>query len=215
MVLKHMKLVMGYILCHEAHFRAVMEEQLLLESSEKIRSKQKQYDRDEKRITELKRLFMKIYEDNAAGRLSDDRYEMLSSSYETEQKQLEAEVIRLRKEIEVQESAAPSHDWNEKVSWQCYSPNGTSRIVDGNNKILEISNNYQYMSFNFGPTLLSWMEQFAPLTYERIIKADIESVSEHSGHGNAIAQVYNHIIMPLANEQDKRTQIKWGIRDFE
>jgi len=71
------------------------------------------------------------------------------------------------------------------------------------------------MSFNFGPTLLSWMEHFAPLTYERIIKADIESVSEHSGHGNAMAQVYNHIIMPLANENDKQTQIKWGIRDFE
>lgn len=71
------------------------------------------------------------------------------------------------------------------------------------------------MSYNFGPTLLSWMEQFAPLTYERIIKADIESISEHNGHGNAIAQVYNHIIMPLANEHDKETQIKWGIRDFE
>ena len=102
MVLKHMKLVMGYILCHEAHFRAVMEEQLLLESSEKIRSKQKQRDRDEKRIAELKRLFMKIYEDNAAGRLSDERYELLSQSYESEQKELEAEVVTLQKEIEVQ-----------------------------------------------------------------------------------------------------------------
>ena len=102
MVLKHMKLVMGYILCHEAHFRAVMEEQLLLESSEKIRSKQKQLDRDEKRIAELKRLFMKIYEDNAAGRLSDERYELLSQSYESEQKELEAEVVTLQKEIEVQ-----------------------------------------------------------------------------------------------------------------
>lgn len=71
------------------------------------------------------------------------------------------------------------------------------------------------MSFNFGPTLLSWMEEFAPLTYERIIKADIDSISEHSGHGNAIAQVYNHMIMPLANAHDKETQVKWGIRDFE
>ena len=103
MVLKHMKLVMGYILCHEAHFRAVMEEQMLVESSEKIRVKRKQLDRDEKRISELKRLFMKIYEDNAAGRLSDERYDLLSQSYETEQKQLEAEAVTLQQEIEVQE----------------------------------------------------------------------------------------------------------------
>ena len=71
------------------------------------------------------------------------------------------------------------------------------------------------LNFNFGPTLLSWMEEFAPLTYERIIKADIESISQHNGHGNAMAQVYNHIIMPLANAKDKETQVKWGIRDFE
>ena len=117
--------------------------------------------------------------------------------------------------IEVQDSAAPYHDWNERIAKECYSPNSASRIVDNRNRIIDIVNNYQYMSFNFGPTLLSWMEQFAPLTYERIIKADIESVQEHNGHGNAIAQVYNHIIMPLANEQDKQTQVKWGIRDFE
>jgi alpha-amylase/alpha-mannosidase (GH57 family) len=71
------------------------------------------------------------------------------------------------------------------------------------------------MSFNFGPTLLSWLEEYAPLTYERIIKADIESLTNHNGHGNALAQVYNHIIMPLANYHDKDTQVKWGIRDFE
>ena len=117
--------------------------------------------------------------------------------------------------IELQDSALPWHDWNERINKECYNPNSVSKIVDSRNRILDMVNNYEYMSFNFGPTLLSWMEQFAPLTYERIIKADIESVSEHSGHGNAIAQVYNHIIMPLANEQDKRTQIKWGIRDFE
>ena len=60
-------------------------------------------------------------------------------------------------EIEIQDSAYPHHDWNEKICWQCYNPNGASRIVDGSNSIIEISNNYQYMSFNFGPTLLSWM----------------------------------------------------------
>jgi len=117
--------------------------------------------------------------------------------------------------IELQDSAQPFHDWNERINKECYNPNSVSKIVDNRNRILDMVNNYEYMSFNFGPTLLSWMEQFAPLTYERIIKADIESVTAHSGHGNAIAQVYNHIIMPLANEQDKRTQILWGIKDFE
>ena len=117
--------------------------------------------------------------------------------------------------IELQDSALPFHDWNERINKECYNPNSISKIVDNRNRILDVVNNYEHMSFNFGPTLLSWMEHFAPLTYERIIKADIESVSEHSGHGNAMAQVYNHIIMPLANENDKQTQIKWGIRDFE
>lgn len=117
--------------------------------------------------------------------------------------------------IELQDSALPCHDWNERVCSECYTPNSVSRIVDNRNKILDIVNNYEYMSFNFGPTLLSWMEVYAPLTYERIIKADIESVTQHNGHGNAIAQVYNHIIMPLANNKDKETQVKWGIKDFE
>ena len=117
--------------------------------------------------------------------------------------------------IELQDSALPFHDWNERICTECYNPNSVSRIVDNRNRILDIVNNYEYMSFNFGPTLLSWMEEFAPLTYERIIKADIESISQHNGHGNAMAQVYNHIIMPLANNRDKETQVKWGIRDFE
>ncbi|MBP3924341.1 DUF3536 domain-containing protein [bacterium] len=117
--------------------------------------------------------------------------------------------------IELQDSALPFHDWNERICKECYNPNSVSKIVDNRNRILDVVNNYEKMSFNFGPTLLSWMEIYAPLTYERIIKADIESVSEHNGHGNAIAQVYNHIIMPLANYHDKETQVKWGIKDFE
>lgn len=117
--------------------------------------------------------------------------------------------------IELQDSALPYHDWNERICKECYNPNSVSRIVDNKNRILDIVNNYEYMSFNFGPTLLSWMEEYAPITYERIIKADIESISQHSGHGNALAQVYNHMIMPLANLRDKETQVKWGIRDFE
>ena len=117
--------------------------------------------------------------------------------------------------IEFQESALPFHDWNERINKECYNPNSFSKIVDNRNRILDVVNNYEYMSFNFGPTLLSWMDKHAPHTYERIIKADIESRAEHNGHGNAMAQVYNHIIMPLANEHDKETQIKWGIYDFE
>ncbi len=117
--------------------------------------------------------------------------------------------------IELQDSALPFHDWNERITKECYNPNSVSKIVDNRNRILDVVNNYSLMSFNFGPTLLSWMEQYAPLTYERIIKADIESIDLNDGHGNAMAQVYNHMIMPLANEQDKQTQVKWGIRDFE
>ena len=117
--------------------------------------------------------------------------------------------------IELQDSALPSHDWNERITKECYNPNSVSKIVDNRNRILDVVNNYEHMSFNFGPTLLSWLEHYSPLTYERIIKADIESIAEHDGHGNAMAQVYNHIIMPLANEQDKQTQVKWGIKDFE
>jgi alpha-amylase/alpha-mannosidase (GH57 family) len=117
--------------------------------------------------------------------------------------------------IELQDSASPAHDWNERINNECYAPNSVSKIVDNKNEILDVVNNYKYMSFNFGPTLLSWLEVYAPLAYERIIKADIESVQDHDGHGNAMAQVYNHIIMPLANKHDKETQVKWGIKDFE
>ena len=117
--------------------------------------------------------------------------------------------------IELQDSALPFHDWNERITKECYNPNSVSKIVDSRNRILDVVNNYEHMSFNFGPTLLSWLEIYAPLTYERIIKADIDSITEHNGHGNAIAQVYNHMIMPLANENDKQTQVIWGIRDFE
>ena len=103
MVLKHIQAVTRYILRYQRHFIAVMEQQLRVESTEKIQISRKQLDRNEKRIAELKRLFIKVYEDNANGKLSDDRFEMMSQNYEAEQKQLEAEVITLRQEIEVQE----------------------------------------------------------------------------------------------------------------
>ncbi len=117
--------------------------------------------------------------------------------------------------VELQESAAPYHDWNERITSECYAPNGASRITDTGNQIIRILNNYGRMSFNFGPTLLSWLEEKAHRCYRMILDADLHSAARYSGHGSAIAQVYNHIIMPLASERDARTQIRWGIADFE
>ncbi|MDW8331512.1 MAG: DUF3536 domain-containing protein [Cyclobacteriaceae bacterium] len=117
--------------------------------------------------------------------------------------------------IEWQESAHPYHDWNERISAECYAPNAASRILDENSVIKNITNNYTRISFNFGPTLLSWMEENDRETYEAIVQADKESARLFGGHGSALAQVYNHMIMPLANRRDKETQIIWGIRDFE
>jgi alpha-amylase/alpha-mannosidase (GH57 family) len=116
--------------------------------------------------------------------------------------------------IEVQDSAHPYHDWNERISSECYAPNVASRILE-QGIIKDIVNNYSKISFNFGPTLLSWMENYDTDTYEAILEADKESSKKFSGHGSAIAQVYNHMIMPLSNKRDKETQIIWGIRDFE
>jgi len=117
--------------------------------------------------------------------------------------------------IELQDSAYPYHDWNERITAECYAPNAASRILDEENRILKLINNYAEISFNFGPTLLSWMKEQTPRVYESILQADQESQPRFSGHGSAIAQGYNHMILPLANRRDKVTQVKWGIRDFE
>ncbi len=117
--------------------------------------------------------------------------------------------------IELQDSAYPYHDWNERITAECYAPNAASRILDAENRILKLLNNYARISFNFGPTLLSWMKDQAPRVYASILEADTESRERFSGHGSAIAQGYNHMILPLANRRDKVTQVKWGVRDFE
>ncbi len=117
--------------------------------------------------------------------------------------------------VEVQDSAAPYHDWNDRITAECYAPNGASRITNVENEIIRIMNNYARMSYNFGPTLLSWLNDKAPRTYRMILDADKTSAQRYGGHGSAIAQVYNHIIMPLANRRDALTQIRWGIADFE
>jgi alpha-amylase/alpha-mannosidase (GH57 family) len=116
--------------------------------------------------------------------------------------------------IELQDSAFPYHDWNERVTAECYAPNGAARILDGDNRIAKIVNNYAGISYNFGPTLLSWMKEHAPETYRDVLDADRASAQRFSGHGSAMAQCYNHMIMPLANARDKRTQVRWGVEDF-
>jgi alpha-amylase/alpha-mannosidase (GH57 family) len=118
-------------------------------------------------------------------------------------------------QVETQDSAAPFHDWNERITSECYAPNGASRIVNKQNEIVRILNNYAHISFNFGPTLLSWLQANAQRSYRMILDADRASRKRFAGHGSAIAQVYNHIIMPLANTRDRITQIVWGIADFE
>ncbi len=117
--------------------------------------------------------------------------------------------------IETQDSAAPYHDWNERITAECYAPNGASRIVNPERQIVRIINNYSRISFNFGPTLLSWLEEKAPRAYKHILEADRRSQLRFGGHGSAMAQVYNHIIMPLSNTRDRVTQIRWGIADFQ
>ncbi|HUJ15315.1 MAG TPA: DUF3536 domain-containing protein [Thermoanaerobaculia bacterium] len=117
--------------------------------------------------------------------------------------------------VETQDSATPYHDWNERITAECYEPNASSRILDAHDRIVKIVNNYASISFNFGPTLLSWLEAQAPGTYAAIVDADRMSREKFGGHGSAIAQAYNHMILPLANERDRRTQVRWGVRDFE
>ncbi|HLK17449.1 MAG TPA: DUF3536 domain-containing protein, partial [Bryobacteraceae bacterium] len=116
--------------------------------------------------------------------------------------------------IEQQDSAYPYHDWNERITAECYAPNGASRILDDRNRIIKIVNNYASINFNFGPTLLSWLAEKAPETYRDILAADRASLQRFSGHGSAMAQCYSHMIMPLANARDKFTQVYWGIQDF-
>ncbi|MFO0613276.1 MAG: DUF3536 domain-containing protein [Polyangiaceae bacterium] len=114
-----------------------------------------------------------------------------------------------------QPSARPYHDWNDRITAECYAPNGRARILDARDRVARIVNNYARTSFNFGPTLLSWMETEAPDAYANVLAADTESAARFSGHGSAMAQAYNHMIMPLATPRDQRTQVAWGVRDFE
>jgi alpha-amylase/alpha-mannosidase (GH57 family) len=117
--------------------------------------------------------------------------------------------------VETQDTAAPYHDWNERICAECYATNGAARIVNNKNQITRIVNNYARISFNYGPTLLSWLLENAPRTYRMILDGERRSRKSYKGHSSAMAQVYNHIILPLANRRDRITQIRWGIADYQ
>ncbi len=116
--------------------------------------------------------------------------------------------------VDREPSAAPFHDWNARVFRDAYRANAHARILDDQGYVLQVVNNYEMMSFNFGPTLLSWIEAHHPITYGRIIEADRKSVRAR-GFGNALAQAFNHTILPLDDPRDRRSQIRWGLDDFE
>jgi alpha-amylase/alpha-mannosidase (GH57 family) len=117
-------------------------------------------------------------------------------------------------EVDVEPTATPFHDWNERIHAECYQPNSNVRLIDPNSGNQRVVNNYELVNFDFGPTLLSWLERHHTETYQRILAADATSLKLHNGHGNAIAQAYSHAILPLCNDRDRRTQVRWGIADF-
>lgn len=116
--------------------------------------------------------------------------------------------------IERQDSAHPFHDWNERIESECYGPNARARVLDAEDRVVAMVNNYARISYNIGPTLLSWMEAHAPRTYASVIQADRDSAARFGGHGSAMAQVWGHVILPLSDARDRRTQVHWGVRDF-
>lgn len=116
--------------------------------------------------------------------------------------------------VETQDSAAPYHDWNERICAECYAPNGAARMLNVNNQITRIMNNYSRISYDFGPTLMSWLKENAQRTYRMILDGERRSRKHFRGHSSAMAQVYNHVIMPLASTRDRITQIRWGIADY-
>ncbi|MBZ0159082.1 MAG: DUF3536 domain-containing protein [bacterium] len=117
-------------------------------------------------------------------------------------------------EVEQQPSAAPAHDWNQRITAECYAPNGWARLLDHEDRIVKLVNNYAGISFDIGPTLFRWLERKAPETVRRIIEGDRESVARLGGHGNALAHPYVHAILPLADPKDRATLVKWGIAEF-
>ncbi len=117
-------------------------------------------------------------------------------------------------EVEREASAAPFHDWNERIEQECYRAVVAARRYGADGRIAAIVNTLASLSFDFGPTLLEWLECHAPQTYAAILAADHDSRTRHGGHGNAMAMPYHHLILPLASRRDKQTEVRWGIADF-
>ncbi|HEX4903890.1 MAG TPA: DUF3536 domain-containing protein, partial [Acidimicrobiales bacterium] len=110
--------------------------------------------------------------------------------------------------VPVEPSAAPFHDWNERVTAECYRPNGWARIVDEHERVVALENNFANLSFNVGPTLAAWLAEHDRPVLDQMVAGD-------GAGGGGIAQAYNHLILPLANDRDIRTQVRWGLADFE
>lgn len=115
--------------------------------------------------------------------------------------------------VDREPSAAPFHDWNQRIESECYAPMASARVLGPDGSIANRDNLYAAVSFNVGPTLFEWLEKSAPATYAAIIEGDRLSVAR-LGHGNAIAMPYHHTILPLASRRDKVTEVRWGIADF-
>jgi hypothetical protein len=117
-------------------------------------------------------------------------------------------------QIPRQSSAHPFHDWNERIERECYRAVAAARIPGEEGRIVKILNTLELISFNFGPTLMEWLEREAPETYAAILRADESSRARLGGHGNAMAMPYHHPILPLASRRDKVTEVRWGLADF-
>lgn len=117
-------------------------------------------------------------------------------------------------EVGEQPSAAPYANWNERITAECYAPNTRAEILGEDGSVRRRLNNYEWVSSDWGPTLLQWLEEHSPDTYRGVVDADAASMARFDGHGTAVAHTYNHTILPLSNRRDKRTQILWGIADF-
>ena len=115
--------------------------------------------------------------------------------------------------VEAEATAAPAHDWNSRIERECYRAVTAARLNARDGRIASIENALAWTSFDFGATLLEWMEREAPETYALVLEADAES-RERLGHGNALAAPYHHVILPLASRRDKVTEVRWGIADF-
>jgi alpha-amylase/alpha-mannosidase (GH57 family) len=109
-------------------------------------------------------------------------------------------------------SAAPFPNWNERILSECYNANAQAQIMEGT--VVYIRNDYETLSFNFGPTLCSWLQMHGKAAYRAIRRADELSAQRRDGHGNAVAQAYNHSILPLLDDRCRELQIAWGTQDF-